>query len=172
MSAAERNRVIAEQESLLNVYRCALGADVGEVPGGCAQGWPAGAVALAGSPGAAAMDDVAAQESLIAGQRALLGRYRCLLAEAAGAPGCCRAAPGRSDAGRAAGREARRLAELARRWDPSARVVLAVVLADGRVWGAGARQPVRSASAVKPVWAAAALANAGTGAVGGVRWSV
>ncbi|MCY3861455.1 MAG: hypothetical protein OXG67_05760 [bacterium] len=32
---AERDRLIAEQESLLNVYRCRFGVDVGVVPGGC-----------------------------------------------------------------------------------------------------------------------------------------
>ena len=61
--------------------------------------------------------------------------------------------------------EARHLTELAQQWDGSARVVLAVVLPDGSTHGVNARQAVRSASGVKPIWAAAAVSARGIDAV-------
>ena len=35
-----RDQMIADQDALLNVYRCMFGADVEVVPGGCANGAP------------------------------------------------------------------------------------------------------------------------------------
>ena len=150
----------------MNVYRCVMGVDMEVVPGGCAKGWPVDVVAPGRHRGVATMNDIAVQDALIASQKVLLQRYRCLFAAEIGiALDDCRAASKWSDVGRAVDREAQRLAELAHRWDGSARVVLAVVLPDGSIRGVNRHLLVRSASAVKPVWAAAAMAAAGRDAV-------
>ncbi|WP_419925130.1 hypothetical protein [Candidatus Poriferisocius sp.] len=43
-----RDRLITEQEALLDVYRCRFAVDVGEVGGGCAGGAPAAPACGAG----------------------------------------------------------------------------------------------------------------------------
>lgn len=71
---AERDRLIAAQENLLNAYRCMFNTDVEVVPGGCPDPDPI-------SPGAAPpnpiADDVAVRDGLVQAQEALLNVYRC-----------------------------------------------------------------------------------------------
>ena len=57
------------------------------------------------------------------------------------------------------------LAGLARDWDPAGRASLAIVAADGTTYGFNERRQHISASAVKPVWTAAAIDLAGLAAV-------
>ncbi|MCQ3809329.1 MAG: hypothetical protein KTV68_02100 [Acidimicrobiia bacterium] len=73
-----RDRLVADQEALLNVYRCMFDVDVGVVPGGCADGVPVlpaeGPAPFSGSPTA---QDITVRDQLIANQEALLNVYRC-----------------------------------------------------------------------------------------------
>ena len=73
-----RDRLVADQEALLNVYRCMFDVDVEVVPGGCANGAPAlpakGPAPFAGIPTAG---DLAVRDQLVADQEALLNVYRC-----------------------------------------------------------------------------------------------
>lgn len=73
-----RDRLVADQESLLNVYRCMFDVDVEVVPGGCADGAPVlpakGPAPFAGVPTAG---DLAVRDQLVADQEALLNVYRC-----------------------------------------------------------------------------------------------
>ena len=57
------------------------------------------------------------------------------------------------------------LAQLAGEWDPAARTSLAVVSPDGTLYGFGENRRHISASAVKPIWTAAAIDLAGLAAV-------
>lgn len=61
--------------------------------------------------------------------------------------------------------ELSRLVETAQNWDPSAQVAISVLFSNGSAYGVAADEPVRSASAVKPLWAAAAIDVAGLEAV-------
>ena len=73
-----RDRLVANQESLLNTYRCMFDVDVGAVPGGCAQGKPArGAVSPGVFEGEPTQADILVRDDLIARQEALLNVYRC-----------------------------------------------------------------------------------------------
>lgn len=69
-----RDRLIADQENLLNAYRCRFGADTQAVPGGCSD--PHTVV-----PGAAPQNptpgDLAIRDALIRSQEELLNAYRC-----------------------------------------------------------------------------------------------
>ena len=73
-----RDRLIADQEALLNAYRCMFALDVAAVPGGCANGAPA---QPGGEPGPPPPNptkaDKDARDNLIAGQEHLLNAYRC-----------------------------------------------------------------------------------------------
>ncbi len=73
-----RDRLVADQEALLNVYRCRFDVDTEIVPGGCTDGEPSrpaeGPAPLTGAPTSA---DIAARDHLIADQEALLNVYRC-----------------------------------------------------------------------------------------------
>ena len=73
-----RDSLIANQEALLNVYRCRFDIDTQIVPGGCTDGAPAspatGPDPFTGTPTSAALE---ARDSLIANQEALLNVYRC-----------------------------------------------------------------------------------------------
>ena len=74
-----RDRLIANQEGLLNVYRCMFDVDAEIVPGGCADGKPTLPAAepnpFTGTPTA---EELAARDNLIGNQEALLNVYRCL----------------------------------------------------------------------------------------------
>ncbi len=75
---AERDRLIAAQEALLNFFRCQFGIDVEAVPGGCVAGNPVEGFSqpadFAGIPSAR---DIAVRDRLVARQEALLNTYRC-----------------------------------------------------------------------------------------------
>ena len=74
----ERDRLIADQEALLNVYRCMFSVDTQVVPGGCSNGEPAlpakGPDPFSGTPTAL---DIAVRDKLVVEQEALLNVYRC-----------------------------------------------------------------------------------------------
>ena len=73
-----RDQLIADQEALLNAYRCMFAVDVAAVPGGCANAAPA---LPAGEPGPPPPNptktDKDARDDLIAAQENLLNTYRC-----------------------------------------------------------------------------------------------
>ena len=69
-----RDHLIADQENLLNAYRCLFNVDVDLVPGQC----PNPDIVTPGPPPAnPTRDDIAARDRLIAEQEALLNVYRC-----------------------------------------------------------------------------------------------
>ena len=71
---AVRDRLIADQENLLNTYRCRFGVDVHAVPGGC----PNPDVVLPGvAPVNPTQHDIDVCDGLIQSQEALLNMYRC-----------------------------------------------------------------------------------------------
>ena len=74
-----RDNLIADQESLLNNYRCLFDIDTHVVPGGCTDGKPAQGstkpVAFTGTPN---QRDISIRDMLIANQESLLNAYRCL----------------------------------------------------------------------------------------------
>ncbi|MCY3889882.1 MAG: N-acetylmuramoyl-L-alanine amidase [bacterium] len=75
---AERDNLIAAQETLLNVYRCRFGVDIGAVPGGCTNGYPTQGFSRPGEfVGIPTSEDIAVRDELIAVQEALLNTYRC-----------------------------------------------------------------------------------------------
>lgn len=73
-----RDRLIADQEALLNSYRCRFDIDTQAVPGGCQGGRPARPAAepvpFGGTP---TSNDLAARDKLVSSQEALLNLYRC-----------------------------------------------------------------------------------------------
>ena len=73
-----RDRLIADQEALLNTYRCMFAVDVEVVPGGCSDGAPASPAKdpapFSGNPTAS---DITVRNELVAAQEALLNTYRC-----------------------------------------------------------------------------------------------
>ena len=73
-----RDRLIADQEALLNTYRCMFGVDTQVVPGGCSNGAPAlPAEDPAPFPGNPTAKDIEIRDKLVADQEALLNVYRC-----------------------------------------------------------------------------------------------
>ena len=74
-----RDQLIANQESLLNTYRCLFDIDTHAVPGGCLDGNPAGGPTepqpFEGTP---TLSDVLVRDDLIGRQESLLNTYRCL----------------------------------------------------------------------------------------------
>ncbi|MCY3960260.1 MAG: hypothetical protein OXG34_01145 [bacterium] len=70
----ERDRLIADQENLLNTYRCLFGVDVDVVPGGCAN---PDTIAAGAAPANPVASDLVARDGLIQSQEALLNVYRC-----------------------------------------------------------------------------------------------
>lgn len=69
-----RDALIADQENLLNTYRCLFNVDVGAVPGAC----PNPDQVLPGiTPPKPAQQDLDLRDRLIADQEALLNVYRC-----------------------------------------------------------------------------------------------
>ena len=92
---ATRDRLIANQEALLNVYRCRFGIDTEVVPGGCADGSPVippvPPIPFTGIPTRA---DLAERDRLIADQEALLNVYRCRFGiDTEVVPGGCTSTP-------------------------------------------------------------------------------
>ncbi|MYH72852.1 MAG: hypothetical protein F4153_09830 [Acidimicrobiia bacterium] len=75
-----RDELIANQETLLNVYRCLFNVDVHAVPGGCANNQPSRGPTQPGSPPSnPTQQDISARDMLIANQEDLLNAYRCQL---------------------------------------------------------------------------------------------
>ena len=73
-----RDRLIADQEALLNTYRCMFGVDVEVVPGGCSSGAPSlPAKDPAPFSGTPSPSDITVRDELVAAQEALLNTYRC-----------------------------------------------------------------------------------------------
>ena len=73
-----RDDLIAAQETLLDIYRCQFGIDVGVVAGGCTGGYPTlGFSQPAEFLGIPTSEDIAVRDQLIAVQEALLNTYRC-----------------------------------------------------------------------------------------------
>ncbi|MCY3634030.1 MAG: hypothetical protein OXH23_00315 [bacterium] len=73
-----RDQLIAEQESLLNAYRCRFDVDVQLVPGGCADGQPAGGPVQPGVfEGEPRDPDITERDILVLDQEWLLNAYRC-----------------------------------------------------------------------------------------------
>ena len=69
-----RDRLIADQENLLNAYRCMFNTDTEVVPGGCPD---PDAVSPGAAPPNPTPDDVSVRDGLIQSQEALLNVYRC-----------------------------------------------------------------------------------------------
>ena len=69
-----RDQLIADQENLLNTYRCLFGVDVHAVPGGCED--PDTVVAGA-APQSPTQSDLDVRDGLIQSQEGLLNVYRC-----------------------------------------------------------------------------------------------
>ncbi|WP_419928031.1 hypothetical protein [Candidatus Poriferisocius sp.] len=92
---AARDQLVADQEALLNVYRCMFDIDTEVVPGGCADGSPVfpalTPVPFSGNPSDA---DIAARDQLVADQEALLNVYRCMFdIDTEVVPGGCSSVP-------------------------------------------------------------------------------
>ena len=74
-----RDQLIANQESLLNTYRCLFDVDTEAVPDGCIDGNPARGPILAGTfENTPTYADVVVRDQLIINQESLLNTYRCL----------------------------------------------------------------------------------------------
>lgn len=71
---ATRDQLIANQENLLNTYRCMFGADLDLVPGGCPD---PDTVSPGTAPESPSQNDLDVRDQLIAAQEALLNVYRC-----------------------------------------------------------------------------------------------
>ena len=76
---AVRDGLIADQESLLNAYRCRFGVDTHIVKGGCAQGVPLlGPTAPGVFTGTPTQYALYVRDVLVREQEALLNNYRCM----------------------------------------------------------------------------------------------
>ena len=69
-----RDRLIADQENLLNTYRCRFSVDVHAVPGGCPN---PDAVSPGVAPPNPSQQDIDVRDGLIQSQEGLLNVYRC-----------------------------------------------------------------------------------------------
>ena len=70
----QRDQLIANQENLLNTYRCLFGVDVDVVPGQCPN---PDTVSPGVAPENPTQQDIEVRDDLIANQEALLNTYRC-----------------------------------------------------------------------------------------------
>ena len=71
---AARDQLIANQENLLNTYRCLFGVDTGVVPGGCPN---PDQISPGVAPTSPTQHEVDVRDGLIQAQEALLNTYRC-----------------------------------------------------------------------------------------------
>ena len=71
---AVRDQLIADQENLLNTYRCRFGVDTHAVPGGCPN---PDQVSPGVAPPNPTQQDIDVRDGLIQAQEALLNTYRC-----------------------------------------------------------------------------------------------
>ena len=77
-AVAKRDQLIADQETLLNAYRCVFNVDTHAVPGGCSSGQPTQGPTQPGVfVGTPTQQDIDLRDNLIAEQEALLNVYRC-----------------------------------------------------------------------------------------------
>ncbi|MDE0236083.1 MAG: hypothetical protein OXN95_02525 [bacterium] len=86
-----RDRLVADQEALLNAYRCRFVIDTQAVPGGCQGDQPA-RPATEPTPfiGTPTSDDLAVRDELVVAQEALLNVYRCrFVIDTQAVPGGC-----------------------------------------------------------------------------------
>ena len=96
---AVRDNLIADQESLLNTYRCLFSVDTHLVLGGCIDGQPF----LGRTPPSAftrtpTHQDIAVRDNLIADQESLLNIYRCQFnVDTQIVPGRCLVSPTQTD---------------------------------------------------------------------------
>ncbi len=73
-----RDQLIADQEALLDVYRCLFGEEVEQVSGGCTHGAPAESAAAPSPPvGQPAEADISDRDRQIAALEAKLNMFRC-----------------------------------------------------------------------------------------------
>ena len=98
---AARDELIADQESLLNTYRCLYGVDAHAVPGGCDGTVPSQGRTQPGTfEGAPTAADISVRDQLIANQEELLNAYRCQFnVDIQLVPGGCRIAEAEPQAG-------------------------------------------------------------------------
>ncbi len=76
---SRRDRLVADQEALLNTYRCMFDVDTALVPAGCTNDRPTRPPPdPAPFTGAPTPDDVTARDHLIENQETLLNTYRCM----------------------------------------------------------------------------------------------
>ncbi|MCQ3811977.1 MAG: hypothetical protein KTV68_15650, partial [Acidimicrobiia bacterium] len=72
------DQLIAEQENLLNTYRCFFNTDTQTVPGGCTNSQPAQPpIQPPQYQGTPTQKDIQTRDKLIADQEKLLNTYRC-----------------------------------------------------------------------------------------------
>ncbi len=71
---AARDQLIADQENLLNTYRCLFGTDTDLVPGGCDN---PDTISPGAAPQNPTQNDLDVRDRLIQSQEALLNTYRC-----------------------------------------------------------------------------------------------
>ena len=92
-----RDQLIANQENLLNTYRCLFGVDTDVVPGGC----PNPDVIEPGpAPANPTQNDIDVRDGLIQNQEALLNVYRCQFdVDTQLVPGGCASDEGEGDSG-------------------------------------------------------------------------
>ena len=90
-----RDRLIADQENLLNIYRCRFGVDMQVVPGGCSGGVPIQPPTVpAEFSGTPTRQSLRVRDDLIAAQEKLLNTYRCRFnIDTHVVPGACRTEP-------------------------------------------------------------------------------
>lgn len=69
-----RDQLIADQENLLNTYRCLFGVDTHAVPGGCED---VDTVVAGAAPQNPTQSDLDVRDGLIQSQEGLLNVYRC-----------------------------------------------------------------------------------------------
>lgn len=102
-AVAARDQLIANQENLLNAYRCIFNADIDAVPGGCPN--PA-TVSPGPVPENPTPKDIAVRDGLIQDQEALLNAYRCQFdIDTQLGPGGCASGPDGDDANTSVGPE-------------------------------------------------------------------
>ena len=94
-----RDNLIADQESLINIYRCLFDVDTHLVLGGCTNGQPVLGRSMPGVfRGPPTHQDIAVRDNLIADQESLINTYRCQFnIDTHIVPGRCLVSPTQSD---------------------------------------------------------------------------
>lgn len=94
-----RDNLIADQETLLNAYRCLFDIETHLVLGGCTNGQPVlGRTPPSAFSGTPTHQDIAVRDNLIAEQESLLNTYRCQFnIDTQIVPNGCRVSPTQTD---------------------------------------------------------------------------